>query len=177
MCKAARIKPGQFEDIGMERYSHTSHETFCLGMTPLLVPSLHIYVHVDIYIFACLYTKYIIYNMIIIYIYISLPLVLLYVHCELCFICHRHTSTISHFQWVLAEDFLDVLQDVALWCVPALMQALNFVGPDVSSGAWGQAISGEDWRCHQNEEWMIADHKWQQMFLAQEMGGRLLALI
>ena len=72
MCKAARIKPGQFEDIGMERYSHTSHETFCLGMTPLLVPSLHIYVHVDIYIyiFACLYTKYIIYNMIIIYIYI-----------------------------------------------------------------------------------------------------------
>lgn len=39
-------------------------------------------------------------------------------------------------------DFLDVLQDVALWCVPALMQALNFVGPDVSSGAWGQAISG-----------------------------------
>lgn len=38
-------------------------------------------------------------------------------------------------------DFLDVLQDVALWLVPALMQAMNFVGPDVSSGAWGQAIS------------------------------------
>ena len=88
MCKAARIKPGQFEDIGMERYSHTSHETFCLGMTPLLVPSLHIYVHVDIYIYIYLHVcipSIIIYNMIIIYIYISLPLVLLYVHCELCF--------------------------------------------------------------------------------------------
>ena len=71
MCKAARIKPGQFEDIGMERYSHTSHETFCLGMTPLLVPSLHIYVYVDIYIYlhVCI-PSIIIYNMIIIYIYI-----------------------------------------------------------------------------------------------------------
>eukprot|EP00435_Cladocopium_sp_Y103_P025773 s361_g6.t1 len=39
-------------------------------------------------------------------------------------------------------DFLDVLQDVALWLVPALMQSCNFLGPDVSSGAWGQAISG-----------------------------------
>eukprot|EP00435_Cladocopium_sp_Y103_P022255 s361_g5.t1 len=38
-------------------------------------------------------------------------------------------------------DFLDVLQDVALWLVPALMEVLNKVGPDISSGAlveWGR---------------------------------------
>ena len=38
-------------------------------------------------------------------------------------------------------SFLDVLQDVALWLVPALMQVMNFVGPDISTGSWGQAIS------------------------------------
>ena len=31
-------------------------------------------------------------------------------------------------------DFLDVLNDVALWLVPALMQVLNLLGPDISSG-------------------------------------------
>lgn len=31
-------------------------------------------------------------------------------------------------------DFLDVLADVALWLVPALMQVLNLIGPDISSG-------------------------------------------
>lgn len=34
-----------------------------------------------------------------------------------------------------------MLQDVAIWLVPALMQFVNLVGPDVSTGAWGQAIS------------------------------------
>ena len=38
-------------------------------------------------------------------------------------------------------DFLDVLADVALWLVPALMQVLNLIGPDISSGNWGKAIS------------------------------------
>ena len=38
-------------------------------------------------------------------------------------------------------DFLDVLQDVAIWLVPALMQFVNLIGPDVSTGPWGQAMS------------------------------------
>ena len=32
-------------------------------------------------------------------------------------------------------------QDVALWLVPALMQTLNFLGPDISTGAWGEGIA------------------------------------
>lgn len=38
-------------------------------------------------------------------------------------------------------DFLDVLQDVALWLVPALMEGLNKLGPDISTGNWGKSIS------------------------------------
>eukprot|EP00913_Durusdinium_trenchii_P029566 g27713.t1 len=38
-------------------------------------------------------------------------------------------------------DFLDALQDVSLWLVPALMQTLDFVGPDISSGAWGESVA------------------------------------
>lgn len=30
---------------------------------------------------------------------------------------------------------------MSLWLVPALMQTLDFVGPDISSGAWGESVA------------------------------------
>eukprot|EP00438_Fugacium_kawagutii_P017794 Skav205877 [mRNA] locus=scaffold766:264654:269541:+ [translate_table: standard] len=38
-------------------------------------------------------------------------------------------------------DFLDVLQDVSLWIVPALLQLFSSVGLDTSYGAWGMATA------------------------------------
>ena len=36
---------------------------------------------------------------------------------------------------------LDVLHDVTLWLVPAVLQLCNYIGPDVSDGAWGISMS------------------------------------
>lgn len=38
-------------------------------------------------------------------------------------------------------DYLDVLQDVSLWIVPALIQCFDMVGLDTSYGAWGMAMA------------------------------------
>ena len=37
--------------------------------------------------------------------------------------------------------FLDVLQDVALWIVPAILQGFGLVGLDTAYGAWGMATA------------------------------------
>eukprot|EP00438_Fugacium_kawagutii_P011983 Skav221993 [mRNA] locus=scaffold1319:114092:125535:- [translate_table: standard] len=36
---------------------------------------------------------------------------------------------------------LDVLHDVTLWLVPAVMQLCNYIGPDMSDGSWGISMS------------------------------------
>ncbi|CAL1154962.1 unnamed protein product [Cladocopium goreaui] len=36
---------------------------------------------------------------------------------------------------------LDVLHDVTLWLVPTVLQLCNYIGPDVSDGAWGISMS------------------------------------
>ncbi|CAK9080764.1 unnamed protein product [Durusdinium trenchii] len=36
---------------------------------------------------------------------------------------------------------LDVLHDVTLWLVPAVLQLFNYIGPDVADGSWGISMS------------------------------------
>ena len=69
-----------------------------------------------------------------------------YIYCT-CFgkkhIVSPSTNPLIHLTALFRQGYVWMsCKDVALWLVPALMQSCNFLGPDVSSGAWGQAISG-----------------------------------